>query len=49
MELEPEKREIIDRMLNAFDDAEAEQVNLAYLAEMTDCLVILDKVELFQL
>lgn len=49
LELAPEAEETIDELLEAFDTAEAEQVNLAYLAGMADCLLILDRLELFQL
>lgn len=49
LSLPQEARETIDELLDAFDVAEAEQVNLAYLAGMADCLIILDRLELFQL
>lgn len=49
LELAPEAEETIDELLEAFDTAEMEQVNLAYLAGMADCLLILDRLELFQL
>jgi len=41
--LEPEAAETIGKLLEAFGTAEAEQVNLAYLAGMADCLLILDR------
>ncbi len=49
LELAPEAAEAIDELLEAFDVAEAEQVNLAYLAGMADCLLILDRLKLFEL
>ena len=49
LRLSLEARETIDQLLEAFDAAEVEQVNLAYLAGMADCLIILDRLELFQL
>ncbi len=49
LELAPEAAETIDELLEAFDTAEMEQVNLAYLAGMADCLLILDRLELFPL
>ncbi len=49
LELSLEARETVDQLLKALDVVEMEQVNLAYLAGMADCLVILDKLELFKL
>lgn len=49
LKLSLEARETIDQLLEAFDAAEVEQVNLAYLAGMADCLIVLDRLELFQL
>ena len=49
MELRPEDRETINSMLDGLDDVEEAQVNLAYLAGLADCLLILDRLELFQL
>lgn len=49
MELKPEDKQTIDSMLDGLDDVEEAQVNLAYLAGLADCLLILDRLELFQL
>jgi hypothetical protein len=49
MELRPEDRKTIDSMLDGLDDVEEAQVSLAYLAGLADCLMILDRLELFQL
>ena len=49
MELKPEDKRTIDSMLDGLDDVEEAQVNLAYLAGLADCLLILDRLELFQL
>lgn len=49
MGLRPEDRKTIDSMLDGLDDVEETQVDLAYLAGLADCLLILDRLELFQL
>ena len=49
MELRPEDRADIDGLLDALDDVEETEVNLAYLVGMADCLLILDRLELIQL
>lgn len=49
MELNPEDKETIDALLDSLDDVDMAQVNLAYVAGLADCLLILDRLELFQL
>ena len=49
MELKPEDKRTIDSMLDGLDDVEEVQVDLAYLAGLADCLLILDQLELFRL
>ena len=49
MELHPEDKAAIDGLLKALDDVEECEVNLAYLVGMSDCLLILDSLQLFQL
>lgn len=49
MELKPEDKEIIEALLDSLEEVEIAQVNLAYLAGLADCLLILDRLELFQL
>ena len=49
MALSEEDRTDIDGFLNALEDVQEAEVNLAYLVGMADCLLILDKLELFQL
>ncbi len=49
MELRPEDKAAIDGLLNALDDVGECEVNLAYLVGMSDCLLILDRLQLFQL
>lgn len=49
MGLKPEDKEIIEALLDSLDEVEIAQVNLAYLAGLADCLLILDRLELFQL
>lgn len=49
MELKPEDKEIIEALLDSLDEVEIAQVNLTYLAGLADCLLILDRLELFQL
>lgn len=49
MELRPEDRTAIDGLLNALDDIEECEVSLAYLVGMSDCLMILDGLDLIQL
>ena len=46
IELRPEDKAAIDGLLNALDDVGECEVNLA---GMSDCLLILDRLELFQL
>lgn len=48
MELRPEDRANIDGLLGALDDVEETEVNLAYLVGMADCLIIMDRLELFK-
>lgn len=48
MELLPEDKAAIDNLLNAIDDVQECEVNLAYLTGMADCLLILDKLDLIQ-
>ena len=48
MELRPEDRANIDGLLGALDDVEEIEVNLAYLVGMADCLIIMDRLELFK-
>ncbi len=40
---------LIDIMHDGLDDVEEAQVDLAYLAGLADCLLILDQLELFRL
>lgn len=49
MELKPEDKEIIEALLDSLNEVEIAQVNLDYLAGLADCLLILDRLELFQL
>ncbi len=49
MALSKEDRTDIDGFLDALDDVGNCEINLAYLVGMTDCLLILDWLELFQL
>ena len=49
MELSPENKEIIDSLRDAMDDVEESEVNLAYLAGVADCLLILDILDLIEL
>lgn len=49
MELNTAEKKTIDALLDALDEVEAAQVNLAYLAGLADCLLILDKLQLIQL
>ena len=49
MGLKPEDKEIIEALLDSLDEVEIAQVNLTYLAGLADCLLILDRLELFQL
>lgn len=49
MALSEEDRVDIDGFLNALEDAQEAEVNLAYLVGMADCLLFLDTLELFQL
>ncbi len=49
MELSPENKEIIDSLRDAMDDVEESEVNLAYLAGVADCLLILDTLDLIEL
>lgn len=48
MDLKPADRKTIDSLLDSLDDVEAAQVDLAYLAGLADCMLILDRLELFQ-
>ncbi len=49
MGLKPKDKETIGSMLDALDDVEECEVNLAYLAGLADCLLILDRLQLIQL
>ncbi len=49
MELSEENKSDIDALLDALDDVGESEVNLAYLSGLADCLLILDRMELFQL
>ncbi len=49
MDLGSDKKETIDHLLMALDEAEVEQVNLAYLAGLADCLLILEALNLIEL
>ncbi len=49
MGLRPDDRQAIDSLLDALDEVEVTQVNLAYLAGLADCLLILDRLQLIQL
>lgn len=49
MALNEEDRADIDSMLRALEDVQEAEINLAYLFGMADCLLILDRLELFQL
>ena len=49
MELSPENKEIIDSLRDAMADVEESEVNLAYLAGVADCLLILDTLDLIEL
>lgn len=48
-ELNPEDKKTIDALLDAMDEVEITQANLAYLVGLADGLLILDRLELFQL
>ena len=45
--LKPKDKETIGSLLDALDDAEECEVNLAYLAGLTDCLLILNRLNYF--
>ncbi len=49
MALSEEDRSDIDGFLDALDDVWNCEINLAYLVGMADCLLILDRLDLFQL
>ena len=49
MALSEEDRADIDGFLDALDDVGNCEINLAYLVGMADCLLILDRLDLFQL
>lgn len=49
MVLKPEDKETIDSLLDSLDEVEVTQVNLAYVAGLADCLLILERLDLFQL
>ncbi len=49
MELRPEDKGTIDSLLDTLDEVEVTQVNLAYVAGLADCLLILERLDLFQL
>ena len=49
MELRPEDKGTIDSLLYTLDEVEVTQVNLAYVAGLADCLLILERLDLFQL
>ncbi len=49
MALNEEDRADIDSMLRSLEDVQEAEINLAYLFGMADCLLILDRLELFQL
>lgn len=49
MALKPEDKETIDSLLDSLDEVEVTQVNLAYVAGLADCLLILERLDLFQL
>lgn len=48
-ERNPEDKKTIDALLDAMDEVEITQANLAYLVGLADGLLILDRLELFQL
>ena len=47
LDLPPKAYETIKNLLDALEDEEIEQVNLSYLAGIADCLLILERLELF--
>ena len=49
MALRPEDKGTIDSLLDTLDEVEVTQVNLAYVAGLADCLLILERLDLFQL
>ena len=49
MEISPEDKKIIDSLRDAMDDVAESDVNLAYLAGVADCLLILDTLDLIEL
>lgn len=49
MVLKSEDKETIDSLLDSLDEVEVTQVNLAYVAGLADCLLILERLDLFQL
>lgn len=49
LELDKKSKGIIDQLLHDIDIAEIEQAKLAYLAGIRDCILILEKLELFEL
>ena len=49
MALSEEDRSDIDGFLDALDDVGNCEINLAYSVGMADCLLILDRLDLFQL
>lgn len=46
--LKEEHRRTIDSLVDALDDVETEQVSMAYIAGMMDCVLMIDRLELFQ-
>ena len=49
MKLKPDDKQTIDSLLDVLDEVEVTQVNLAYLAGLADCLLILDRLQMIQL
>ena len=47
--LKEEHRRTIDSLIDALDDAEAEQVSMAYLAGMMDCILVMNTLQVFKL
>lgn len=49
MELEPELKEFIDRIIEAHEDSTMNQLPFAYLAGVQDCIKILESLKLLNL
>lgn len=49
MQLKEAYRETIDSLMDALDDAEVEQISMAYLVGMMDCILVMDTLQVFKL